>query len=461
MARYAKHTGQHGNHKAVARDVYGLELNAATIDLPSHLDRLVSRVARAWPVTAPDLIRRHTLAPAHLPFLPPAGAEGVVASMRSDGGGDIHRRCNTARAVGQPEFLRYCPRCAAEQRETLGEPYWRRIDQFAGVEFCARHQCALVSAPARFRRKNNRRILSAWDGCVETEAAAAAPPPIETGFHRRCRELLDLGDLRGRGPRRWTMFYRHLAHELGLEEGGRVDHAAILDSMGRAWAGSGLAPRLPRRFPPQRGDWLHDLFRKHEKSFHPLRHLMVWSAFLPHLGVAGVLDRVDSLPGEAPETGNPAVAPAGAARRAGRARWRKLLPGGRHGARIHPRGPAERAERDRENVARLSRILASHKGRHPRPRLSKRFLSHQLPRGAAVYRNLKSYPATAAWLDGNTESAEDHRRARIEAAAAELAKQGKPVKRWRLCRLAGVDSGRVTPRIGALIERLVSRGGGG
>lgn len=71
IARYALHTGQSGNNKAVLRDVFGSESAVAIPDLPSHLTALTKNLESVWPITTSELIKRHTLAPVYLPFFLP------------------------------------------------------------------------------------------------------------------------------------------------------------------------------------------------------------------------------------------------------------------------------------------------------------------------------------------------------------------------------------------------------
>ncbi|MBR1752184.1 MAG: TniQ family protein [Ruminococcus sp.] len=49
--------------------------------------------------------------------------------------------------------LRYCPVCAADDREKYGETYWHRVHQIPEISVCAKHRCRLVSAKYKI---NNR-----------------------------------------------------------------------------------------------------------------------------------------------------------------------------------------------------------------------------------------------------------------------------------------------------------------
>lgn len=42
--------------------------------------------------------------------------------------------------------MRYCPLCAAADRQRYGETYWHRKAQLAGVDICLEHRCRLVDS---------------------------------------------------------------------------------------------------------------------------------------------------------------------------------------------------------------------------------------------------------------------------------------------------------------------------
>lgn len=48
---------------------------------------------------------------------------------------------------GQKRYLRYCPRCAKEDREKYGETYWHQSAQMAGIDICYKHGCYLHDSP--------------------------------------------------------------------------------------------------------------------------------------------------------------------------------------------------------------------------------------------------------------------------------------------------------------------------
>ena len=128
---------------------------------------------------------------------------------------------------------------------------------------------------------------------------------LERRLLRRFQELFDLQKVAGHSSHQWSMFYQNLAVKSGFKRGARVDHRAIRQHMESDWSNSYLKPCL---VSVSDNDWLVNLFRKHRKAFHPLRHLMVWSSLLPDTTVSEIFSMVDRLAKEAATSVEPAGA---------------------------------------------------------------------------------------------------------------------------------------------------------
>lgn len=48
-------------------------------------------------------------------------------------------------------FLRFCPKCAEEQRKLYGEPYWQLLPQIDEVEYCPRHKVRIRNSPVSLK----------------------------------------------------------------------------------------------------------------------------------------------------------------------------------------------------------------------------------------------------------------------------------------------------------------------
>ena len=489
IARYVLHTGQSENQKAVLRDVFGTDTAVAIPDLPSHLNQFSSRVYQVWQVSVADIIKRHTLAPKYLPFLRPVQAKQVVKSMGSSQGGNIHTRCGiSASAVQQPRFFRYCPICVKKQYEKYGEPYWQRSHQFSSIGICYLHKCKLVSSTLHFHPKEKHLYRAAFNECVKRSAEPVSLTEIERRLLCRFQELFDLQKVAGHSSHQWSMFYQNLAVKSGFKRGARVDHRAIRQHMESDWSNSYLKPCL---VSVSDNDWLVNLFRKHRKAFHPLRHLMVWSSLLPDATVSEIFSMVDRLPKEAASSVEPAGAKpekSNASIQKKRRGWLNLLqkskgagikairaepPGGALYAWLYrydrtwlmnhrpPKGTqdinrhrVDYEKWDSENLVALSQCVRDYMKKTRRPRLSRSFLIKQLPRSSSVEKHLKDLPKTNSWLKNNAENIEDYQYFRIQKAAETLRKQNVPVKRWRLLRTAAIRFESVTSKLEEAISKL-------
>ena len=298
VARYALHTGLKGNQKTVIREVFSSSTATAVPDLPSHIDALVQNLQQVWQISAVDLIRDYTFAPIYLPFLSENQAKTTLASMRSNSGGSIHTRTGiAASSVKQPVYFRYCPECIKEQKDQDGEQYWVRVHQLPGLQFCLHHQCQLECSDFHFHVREKHLFVAASDIQEAKSTTPWAVRESEAIFYALYTELSRSKLIEGLGFNRWSLFYRALALKLGLMQGTRVKHLEIHQILQNAWRGTSYEQFF---IDSPGSDWLTNLFRKHRKSFHPLKHLLVLSVLLPGKAIGEILKEVSRLPSTPP-----------------------------------------------------------------------------------------------------------------------------------------------------------------
>ncbi|MDP5147506.1 TnsD family Tn7-like transposition protein [Shewanella sp. ULN5] len=481
IARYGCHTGQAQNQKAVVRDVWGTDSAVAIPDLPSHLQDFVDNVGTVWKVTINELIAQFTLAPLYIPFLSDQQARQVLSSMESKFGGNIHTRAGiVASRVPIPAHFRYCPQCLEEQLAELGEPYWRRMHQLPIIDVCIIHSCKLEDSAVPFHPKQKHHYCAAILECHSRQARYVELTELERRVIEYHKELLDVSLLEGLGTNRWTLYYQELAKERGLTHKSRVQHEIIHQSLIKAWKGTLLEPILPGM---NENSWLTNLFRKHRKSFHPLRHLMVLSVLTPDKKLSEILQQVKTFPPEQVRTkqvfkvtGNTheeikahrnewvklmAVHP-----NYGVKKLRKLNPGGRIYAWLYrndypwlmqncpkketsPEGirDGDYPSWDKQNVRVLTSIYKDLFQSKGRKRLTTSHLIQKLPRANSVQKHLVDLPLTKQWLSLHAESLEDYQVFRLKLAYQHLTERHQTIKRWRLIRVANIREELVTERI--------------
>ena len=89
-----------------------------------------------------DVILKHTMFPYYARFYSDEKKRNAINSlinMESDIGKTVSKKYNK-------RYLRYCPLCAKEDRESKGEAIWYRKHQIVGVSVCPVHGCVLVES---------------------------------------------------------------------------------------------------------------------------------------------------------------------------------------------------------------------------------------------------------------------------------------------------------------------------
>lgn len=492
VARYAQHTGLVGNQKSIVREVFSSSTAVAVPDLPSHLSSLVNNLQLVWPTNVIEIIDSFTLAPIYLPFLSQQQASKTISSMCSDSGGDIHTRSGiAASAIKQQEYFRYCPQCLKEQRGEFGECYWQRNHQLPALGFCSSHSCLLEYSTISFHPKEKHLFIAANECKLDADIRHIELKGIERALHERYEQLLKTTRSKGLGFNRWTLFYRNLAAELGLSKKSRIYHQDIHKILKKAWAGTVFENHFQYS---ENNYWLTNLFRKHRKSFHPLRHLLVITALIPELSVTKLLEKVRRLPDSVLELSQsstrstaPNLVPEYRARwidmlkrypSAGVKQLRSIECGGaiyswlyrndknwlmsnKPRRKVNTQGHyvVNYDDWDDKNVEHLESVYKEMVNEPIRPRLTRTGFIKELARSNSVEKHLSDLPKTSQWITTHEESVEDHQLYRLRIAYEQIKSNHLEVKRWRLLRVANIREELVTPKIETEIQDLERRKG--
>lgn len=488
IARYGIHTGLFDNQKAINRDVFSNSTAIAVPDLPGHLDILAENLQTVWKTNAQYLVRNLTQAPFYLPFLDSVKAKLVTEAMVAGFGEGIHTRCGlAASSISQPDYFRFCPQCFENQMNVYGEPYWRRIHQLPGVELCAEHHCRLINSVFSLHPKNKHEYVPA---IAITDTAVTDKfdcNEAECRVYELIQQTLLLTATKSFSFSQWTQFYQGLAERLNMKKGSRVEHQKIANLLTKAFSKTSFEALL--NLGTTR-DWLVCLFSKHRKSFHPIRHMMVFAALMPETNIESVFKTVDEYPKELPATDNN-TSTSNVSRpelRQKRLDWlllnrkhhypgvkklRKSLSGGalyswlyRHdrdwllSSLPHKKTkPACRLKVDYHQwdvhvLNELKCYQAITLKKVDRQRLSQNHLLRNVSRHNSVVKHLDELPKTKEWLEANAESVEDYQIFRLTIARKKLRKMRKPIKRWRLLREGCVRKELITPKIDNFLSRV-------
>lgn len=150
LARYLVYSG-HSTFKLCCEDLYlsktrpDIEyLNKMTPDLLSQLDDVE------------QIILHHTMFPS-LRFIPSVKRQQAHQLLLQQD----NRYQDFVFKPKERRVLRYCPMCAAEDRQRYGETYWHRIPQIHGLTVCPMHHILLKESNIPIYSKESGSLLPA------------------------------------------------------------------------------------------------------------------------------------------------------------------------------------------------------------------------------------------------------------------------------------------------------------
>jgi hypothetical protein len=278
LARYHVRSGNI-SPKATLRELFGSTTITATVDLPSHLNALIQNLPPLTKHTVDSLIRKHTLYPFYAPFLFPDKAELVRRSMLEHYWGDIHTRAGImASSVQTPNHLKFCPACFRDEQEKHGEAYWHRLHQIPGLIICPEHLMPLQGSGIAIHGANKHEFIAASeDNCL--------PKLRQLSYQgRTLKQLVELAR-----DAEWL-----LNNAINPDDASLLQRYKLLLIDGRLATATGRVRQaeLIRRFTSvfdrellklldsnvsyeNESNWLSNIVKKHRKTFHPLRHLLL------------------------------------------------------------------------------------------------------------------------------------------------------------------------------------------
>lgn len=132
-----------------------------------------------------DLIFNHTMFPMAR-FMPISRKNAALESMIAQEG-NVHNLLPIPKSK-EVRYLKYCPICAAEDREHYGEAYWSRCANLRNIDVCVQHKCRLKKTNIIISGKQSGRLYVA-----EAEIKDMDPEFVEDGLELRfIRYLTDV-----------------------------------------------------------------------------------------------------------------------------------------------------------------------------------------------------------------------------------------------------------------------------
>ncbi|MBW4693437.1 MAG: TnsD family transposase [Lyngbya sp. HA4199-MV5] len=286
LARYHIRSGNTGP-KLTVQELFNAKNAIATADLPANLEALATNLSLISQITVEELIQNHTLYRFYAAFLPQERSQQIIEAMRSGDGGGIHDKVGIrASLVSVPRYFRFCPQCTQNDQQIYGELYWHRLHQVPGVLVCPHHAEVLQSSLIPMQGLNRHAYSAASpDNCRSHQTDAPFSQKALSTLHGLAQDAYFL--LEQALPSRAVTWFRQQYIALLIERGlatatGRVHQRDLLGQF-LSFYGHNLLDSLDSNVALQdEHNWLTGIVRKHRKTFHPLRHLLM----LRFLGVS-------------------------------------------------------------------------------------------------------------------------------------------------------------------------------
>jgi hypothetical protein len=278
---------QYPDKKSVSRELLGTSNALAVIDLPTHLDNLITALPIGHRYSVEYLINNHTLLPFYSPFHPPERLERLREDMRENNKVSVPGRLGImANSIQTPAWLRFCPWCAENDESQFGETYWHRIHQVPGVEVCPVHAVFLENSNVQvLHRKTRHEYISAQQAIYTTSPhSLTLSDPSQVALLKIARDAAWLLNQQGLAPglESFRNRYLPLLADRGLATySGRVYTSRLLDAF-QFYYSEELLSLLHCEIDQQsQHNWLFRLVRSPKSAQHPLHHLLLIQ-FLGH-----------------------------------------------------------------------------------------------------------------------------------------------------------------------------------
>lgn len=263
--------------KLLLDEVFQNRKVSATIDLPSHLDKILQWLPPEH-YNAMYIIDNHTLFPIYTFFIPEERRQECLSFMQGTSQGALHLAVGlNASKIIIPEYLRYCPKCFDEQLHTYGEWYWSRLWQIPGVACCPKHG-KLLNSSVKYRPHHKHEFKTAnFENCSICTQETASHDEIMIA--QKAIELCSLSNSSSPSQQQWSIFYKKLASKSNMVKGNQhILHELIHQKVIQRWSISFLT-RYGLGDIKSESSWLYSIFRKHRKTFSYLEHLIIIEAF--------------------------------------------------------------------------------------------------------------------------------------------------------------------------------------
>lgn len=273
------------NIKDTTRDLFGKGKLNIIPDLPTDLNALIERVQHFSDKRLIDWLDQHTLYNYYTNFTNLKVKKHVLERMtESTGKHSLHHITGqVAGNVKEHVYFRYCPVCLKNDIEVYGETYWRTYHQLPSVFVCIEHSTFLRNSNMSYRQRKSSFAQPSLMNCTSINDSNPVTFP-KMSFELLLKISMEsykitVTDYKFNQGMLFEI-YRYLLGLKGYKNlNGTINQDKLKEDFILFYGKDYL--RLMQSIPcgVEGKCWLKSITRKHRKSFHPVRHLLLINFF--------------------------------------------------------------------------------------------------------------------------------------------------------------------------------------
>ncbi|WML58109.1 TnsD family transposase [Neobacillus sp. PS2-9] len=278
VARYHQYCANK-SPKHTSIDLFEHPMQLAVPDLPLKIGKLINHLSLFIDLDEEELINSHTFYNYYSNFISLDKKAFVKDAMISGNNkGAVHMMTGVmASAIKDKKFFHHCPLCLDEDINLYGETYWRVDHQLPGVFVCVRHNIVLHESSVPYRSKQrNLFVAASKNHCIKPCLNNISLKTLEhlCCLARHCIKIatksynFEIKILQSK--------YKNLLRQKGLLTINGIVKQKELSEQFKLFYGEEVLNILQSNVCYEDSNcWLKALTRKHRKTFHPVRHILL------------------------------------------------------------------------------------------------------------------------------------------------------------------------------------------
>lgn len=175
FCRYYVHSGCF-SHKMALQELYCKKSDYLSKEFIGNLNNEArEQINKIYSLD--KLVLDHTMYPQYARFIPLAEKRKALYHLGHDSC-DVHYLFPVLPRNDGERYLRFCPLCVKDDRETYGEAYWHRKHQIRNMGICTRHKCRLMESSVPAKSEQSFTFCPAENYVYSSEVVSANDPMV-------------------------------------------------------------------------------------------------------------------------------------------------------------------------------------------------------------------------------------------------------------------------------------------